>query len=218
MLYGSIFTSLVMIKAILFDFGGVFLDLNRKETMNIPVALSMLLGIPGQKAVELWRSEREAVIIGKETPKEFLNRCMKTVDSTEPLDALFSKWEEMSSKGEEDIDWELLDYVRELKKKVKVYVLSDTIDLAQDYPLSKQVYAEFDGCFLSYREGLVKPNKEAFQNVLDKIGFKPDECVFVDDTERHVEAAKALGINSILYSFKGVALLQNELEKLGVVC
>jgi len=202
------------LKAILFDFGGVILDLKRKETINVPVALSKLFNMSLEQAVNMWRNERDNVVIGKETPKEFLERCRTQTGSRVPILKLLKNWAVMSRKERKDIDWKLLRFVRKLRQAVKAYVMSDTIDLAQDDELSKEVYSMFDGCFVSFREGYKKPDREAFLHVLKKIDCKPEECVFVDDTERNVEAAKSLGIHAIHYI--DMAQLINELNTLGL--
>jgi HAD superfamily hydrolase (TIGR01549 family) len=70
----------------------------------------------------------------------------------------------------------------------------------------------FDVVSFSYDEGISKPNPSAFQNILKKLNAKPEECIFIDDNPRNVEAAKALRIESIL--FTNATELQIGLEKL----
>ena len=60
-----------MIKHIIFDFGGVFLDLN-KSGMGVPTQLSKIFNIPVDVADKFWNENKEKMLIGKETPKDFL--------------------------------------------------------------------------------------------------------------------------------------------------
>ena len=46
---------------------------------------------------------------------------------------------------------------------------------------------------------LIKPNLDFFKKVLDLIGAKAEECIFVDDSQKNVDAAQSLNINSILF-------------------
>lgn len=188
-----------MIKAILFDFGGVILDLEKKQTIQIPQALSLLFGITHDEAIHLWSEEREKLLIGKETPRKFIDRVKKKLSCAKETETLLKEWEEMAQKEPDLINWELISFIGQLKGKYKVYVLSDTINLAQNDKLSKNIYAKFDDCFLSFKEGYKKPGREAFLNVLKKIKLKPKECLFIDDTESNIVAAKTLGINVIKY-------------------
>lgn len=188
-----------MIKAILFDFGGVILDLKTKQTIQIPQALSLLFGIAHDEATRLWSEEREKLLVGKETPRQFIERVKNNFSCDKKTDILLRDWENMALKEKDLIDWDLISFIEQLKEKYKVYVLSDTINLAQEDELSKNIYAKFDDYFLSYREGYKKPSSEAFFNVLQKINLKPAECVFVDDTETNILAAETLGINVIKY-------------------
>lgn len=52
----------------------------------------------------------------------------------------------------------------------------------------------FEAVHLSYRMGRRKPEKEAFDHLLDRIGSLPEKTIFIDDTEAHVKAARERGI------------------------
>ncbi|MEV7342862.1 HAD family phosphatase [Streptomyces sp. NPDC093544] len=52
----------------------------------------------------------------------------------------------------------------------------------------------------SHKEGVRKPSPEIYQILLSRLGAEPAECLFVDDTEENVEAARALGIPSVLFT------------------
>jgi HAD superfamily hydrolase (TIGR01509 family) len=54
--------------------------------------------------------------------------------------------------------------------------------------------------FCSGDEGIAKPDTKAFELTLERLGVEPDEAVFVDDTREHVEAARKLGLQGILFT------------------
>jgi HAD superfamily hydrolase (TIGR01549 family) len=57
----------------------------------------------------------------------------------------------------------------------------------------------FDVVSFSYDERVSKPNPSAFQNVLQKLQAIPEECIFVDDADKNINAAESFGIKSILF-------------------
>jgi len=65
---------------------------------------------------------------------------------------------------------------------------------------------------MSYTVHLAKPDPAIYQTLLDRYGLKAEECVFLDDTVRNVEAAQALGIAGIVVTSQEQA--KKELETL----
>ncbi len=109
-----------------------------------------------------------------------------------------------------------IPWIQALKSKgYRVYYLSN---------FSRQAHREcshvldflplMDGGILSYQEKLIKPDPAIYQLLLARYGLKADECVFLDDTERNVEAAVRQGMAGIL--FCGREQAEEELRKLGV--
>jgi putative hydrolase of the HAD superfamily len=58
----------------------------------------------------------------------------------------------------------------------------------------------FAACYVSGELGLLKPHPEIFQHVLDDLGIKAAEAVFIDNREANVRGAQALGITSHLFT------------------
>ena len=57
----------------------------------------------------------------------------------------------------------------------------------------------FDGRIISSDIGFRKPSVDFFQYMIDVVGFKPEEILFVDDSQKNIEVARKLGIKSIKY-------------------
>lgn len=71
-----------------------------------------------------------------------------------------------------------------------------------------------DGGILSFQDKLIKPDPAIYHLILDRYHVKAAECVFLDDTQANVDAAKAVGLNAIRFENRAQAI--KELEKLGV--
>ena len=61
----------------------------------------------------------------------------------------------------------------------------------------------FDAAFISGDLGVRKPDPKIYEMALDALGARPSECVFIDDMPERVDAARELGISSILFERVG---------------
>jgi putative hydrolase of the HAD superfamily len=203
-----------MYKHIIFDFGGVFLDLGGKHS-GVPRDLAGIFRITEERAEEYWDANKKGMLTGKETAKEFLRRMSDDLGVRIDVGMACEEWKSRYSPGRERIDWELLDYAKRLKKRYRVHILTDTIDLgAERGRWVSEVDRHFENVFRSHEEGLKKPDREAFLNALGKIRAKPEECVFVDDSQANVDAASRLGMKGIKYT--DLAGLKESLKELGI--
>lgn len=201
-----------MIKAIIFDFGGVILK--HKATLVRDILTQILPQSPDQ-AVEIWKKYQPAVNRGKKTSLEFLIELKKNLHSEFSIDELQNKWRELYKKEAIDVDRELLNLIGKLKKKYKIYMFTDTIDIHDAFNKTRHIYDKFDKVYKSYEEGIAKSDgKAAYQYLLKKINLNPDECIFVDDLEYNVKTAQDAGIKGIVY--KSLPQLKNELSTIGI--
>ncbi len=82
------------------------------------------------------------------------------------------------------------------KQKIEVCLLSNALpNLSDTGP--KQVKPE--NSFASFMLGMLKPDVMIYKTVLQKLGAKPEEVIFVDDKPKNVEAAKSVGIHGIVF-------------------
>jgi putative hydrolase of the HAD superfamily len=204
-----------MYKHIIFDFGGVFLNLMGKHS-GVPKQLSEALSIPEKDAEKLWKENKDKLLTGQESPRQFLNRVVKDTYNNVDINAVHEKWKESDKVKRDQINWQLVEYVEQLKKKkYQIHMLTDTIDLSRKTDLVvKEIDGHFQNVFKSYEEGIKKPDKNAFINMLKKINAEPKECVFVDDYESNVRAADELGITAV--QFTTTEKLKESFEKLGI--
>ena len=88
---------------------------------------------------------------------------------------------------------------------------------AETYPLRYERYAflrSLRGIVVSAEEGVIKPEPEIFRRLFSRFGLVPERTVFADDAARNIEAAQALGMQTVL--FESAAQLRAELVALGL--
>ncbi len=113
------------------------------------------------------------------------------------------------------INTELVDYIRALRERYPVYLLSNAAtpflrNILDRYELNDL----FDGVFISSEIARKKPSRDYFEYALGKIGISPTEAFFTDDNPENVSAARALGISAEVFS--GVKPLKRALLSLGL--
>jgi len=95
---------------------------------------------------------------------------------------------------------ETKDIIKQLKSNSRVVCGTNTIDSHYYYLLNQGVYDIFDEVYASNLMGISKPDPDFYWNILKKEGIKPENTIFVDDTEENIISAQKIGINSILFT------------------
>src|SRR3989338_6430000 len=174
-----------MIKAIIFDcFGVLTKDWWREFCATLPEGPAL------EKAKEL-NHQYDAGLISLSCLVEAVHRI--TGRAPQPIEEIFSSPEPMKKT-------ELLEYIKLLKPKYKIGIISNVgTNWIRDYFLSKEEQALFDDMVLSFEAGTTKPDPQIYQLALERLGVKPEEAVFVDGIGRYCRAAEQLGMKSVTY-------------------
>ena len=107
---------------------------------------------------------------------------------------------------------DLLKKIKDYKKSYKVGLLTNEVrDWMESSIKTNNLKDYFDVIVTSYEEGVAKPDPKIFQIMVEKLGFLPQECVYVDDQLKNTVAASKLGFNSILFS--SVEQMEKEMKK-----
>ena len=108
---------------------------------------------------------------------------------------------------------EMVEVVRQIKQQgYQVFILSNLfIEQEQQGQLSELI----DKGYFAGLTGMVKPDEQAYRQILEENGLRPEECVYFDDLRSNVKAAARLGIRS--YLFKGAEQTEKVLKKLQVL-
>jgi FMN phosphatase YigB (HAD superfamily) len=206
----------VATRAVVFDLGGVLIDLHSGEAGR---ELVEQYGLSPDSLAPLTRScfeshprsVTELAMLGKIDTSTYLKAFLREC-GVKDLERL--RTNRLSVVGRERRD--VLTVVECLKQAgLKCCVLSNTIALhwqrlgsAREYPC----LGLFDHVFPSHLIGCAKPQKEAFSFVADALKVQMSECLLVDDTLLNVEDAKAVGWRGIL--FTSPAQLQRDVSYL----
>jgi epoxide hydrolase-like predicted phosphatase len=101
----------------------------------------------------------------------------------------------------DDVNWVLLDFIRGLRPRYKVGLLSNAWDdLRQTLHERWNIDGLFDELIISAEVKMVKPDPRIFHLAVDRLEVQPVEAVFIDDIAENVEAAKREGLRAILYN------------------
>ena len=111
-----------------------------------------------------------------------------------------------------------LSYLKQLKNKYKLFLLSNTNVIHQvafnkifKNTVEKTSFNSlFNKAYYSHEIGLRKPDAAAYQYVLNENRLQPQETLFIDDTPGNIEGAKVVGMPTILLT-KGVKIENLEL-------
>lgn len=180
-----------MIKTIIFDFGDVFINLDKKATFReLKKSNIEELSEEIQKANKAY----EMGLISTES----LIRSYVDHSSALTSEGMITAWNSILM----DFPKYRLQFIKKLseEKKYQLILLSNTneahIDwIKQRIPFFEEFKSCFDAFYLSHEINLRKPNSDIFQYVLQKHQLRPEECLFIDDTLENTEAAKKLGIH-----------------------
>ena len=201
---------ILMIKAVIFDFGGVLL---KYKSMPKYEYLGKIVGITKEKAKEKVHEIITPFQKGKVSSKEFWEMLEEKLGKL-PED-LYEKWWFIGLDA--CFDEEVIKIARTLKEKgYKLALLTNTIQPYYKFHAKSKDYevVDFDVKVISCVDGVRKPEKEAYLLTLERLGVKPYEAVYVDDIKDYVEAAGKLGIHTIL--FENSKQLRKEFLKYGI--
>ncbi|MCH5340538.1 MAG: HAD family phosphatase [Acetatifactor sp.] len=199
-----------MIRNIVFDIGNVLTDFRWKEFLVDKGFDNEMIRRIAKASVEspLWKEIDRGVWDREKLMEEFVKL---DPEIEKEIRRAYDNVHGMVTPRDYAIPW-----IKELKEKgYGVYYLSNFSDKAYMECADALEFIPYtDGGILSYRERMVKPDPQIYQRLLECYGLKAEECVFLDDLEVNVEAARAEGFAGIVFENKEQA--ERELIRLGV--
>lgn len=186
-----------MIKHIIFDLGGVILNLNQDFTIRAFTRLGLDLA-------EI--NKQSDIFIRYETGSVSDNDFRITLNSYLPVPIADNLFDNAWNKMLLDLPRERFDILDNLRSSYNLYLLSNTnnIHITEFYAYLKNYHSGinfnvfFKKIYFSHVMGLRKPDKVCYQKVLTDNYLLPEETVFIDDSLLNIQGAASIGLKTIL--------------------
>jgi epoxide hydrolase-like predicted phosphatase len=188
------------IRNIVFDLGGVILDIDFKRTEKafIDLGITNFSELFGLGHAASFFKDHES---GKITDDEFLDSLQKLAKHSLTADTVHKAWNALLIS----FPAERIELLKKLKNKYRLFLLSNTnaIHLAAFQKIYQDTFNYgslsdlFEKVYYSHKIGMRKPNKEIYEYVLKDNQLEPEETLFIDDALVNVEAAKKSGMKGI---------------------
>nr|WP_315223275.1 HAD family phosphatase [uncultured Flavobacterium sp.] len=180
-----------MIDTIIFDFGDIFINLDKKATISGLQKLGMTE----------WSASLDHLNLLFETGdisrEDFLGGFQKELPNAS-TEEILEAWNAILA----DFPLYRLEFLQMLSQKYRLFLLSNTDAIHIETFENKSgisFYSAFYQCFekvyFSFEIGMRKPNAAVFQYLINKHELSPKRTLFVDDKKENTDAAAALGLH-----------------------
>ncbi len=182
-----------MIKAVIFDLNGIFL-----QGPKLSDRFEKSFGIPREtfmpKLIEIMHKVRQP-------------NAGRAFSYWEPV---LEEWKVYLSEMEfwdfwfkgEVVSDKMVEFAKELRSEgIKVFILSNNFKERSEY-FGQYPWIEtaIDKIYFSWQTNFVKPDPRAWKELLHENNLEPDECLYFDDQEKNIKAAELLGIKSFMFT------------------
>jgi 2-haloacid dehalogenase len=201
------------IDTIIFDLGGVLIDWNPDYVFN-----SVFEGQPDRRKFFFeqvctpdWNEEQDG---GRTIAEANALLIERHPEWKSEIESYYGRWTEMLGGPIQPT----VEVFRRLKEEGRFRLYALTNWSAELFPIALERYDFlhwFDGRVVSGEEKMRKPFPEFYQLTLDRFGLQPQTTLFIDDNLRNVEAAAAMGIQTI--HFQGAEALEAALRERGLL-
>lgn len=190
------------IKTIIFDLGGVIINLNYALTVQAFKSLG------GHNFDKIYSQFKQSALFdryetGQIDDPAFRKGLTEELDLPMEDEQFDAAWNAMLL----DLPKERLEFIRQLRQEgFTTLLFSNTngVHLKKVFEICQKTaeVKDFSGCFdkeyYSHTFGMRKPHKESFEQIIKNHNLKASEILFVDDTIQHIEGAKQAGIHTML--------------------
>lgn len=180
-----------MINTIIFDFGDVFINLEKQTSIEE----FKKLGLDGPNEDLL--AHNDLFEKGKINELQFINSFLKYIPNAE-IPEIIKAWNSVIG----DFPLYRLEFLQMLSSKYRLFLLTntDSIHISRfEHKVGMSFYTDFYRCFekvyYSYEMGMRKPDPEIFNSIVRKHDLSPKRTLFVDDKKDNTDVAESLGLN-----------------------
>ena len=179
-----------MINAIIFDFGDIFINLEKEKSIEEFKKLG--LNGPNEELI----AKNDLFEKGQITELQFIESFQKFIPNAS-LEEIIKAWNSIIG----DFPLYRLEFLQMLSTRYRLFLLTNTDSIhinRFEHKVGMSFYTDFYRCFekvyYSYEMGMRKPQPEIFTTILNKHDLSPKRTLFVDDKKENTDAAEALGI------------------------
>ncbi len=200
------------IKNIIFDLGGVVVDLEIEKGIK---AFARILALPitdSNEAMTKLRPLMHAMDVGEMSGKEFValmkQECREGTTDQEIVDA----FNQIIRLPRHRLEW-----LARLKQRYNVFLLSNIGDLHWSETLrqTRELGFDMDDCFhklfLSYQLRMAKPDPALYKLLIERTGICPQETLYIDDLPDNITSGRNAGLQAYLITMNQ---LDREMTKL----
>lgn len=179
-----------MINAIIFDFGDIFINLEKEAQIEA----FKKLGLDGPNDDLI--AQNDLFEKGKITEQQFLESFQRYIPKASLLE-IRDAWNTIIG----EFPLERLEFLQMISKKYRLFLLTNTDEIhisRFEHMVGMSFYTDFYNCFekvfYSYEMRMRKPEPEIFTHILNKYDLSPKRTLFIDDKKVNTDAAEALGL------------------------
>lgn len=188
------------IKAVIFDMFETLIT-HYQCPLYFGAQMAADVGIPEENFQALWRPTEDDRTIGKLSVEEVVEMILRKNEcySEQLVKRIVEKRIAVKEECFQNLHPEILPMLSELKKRgLAVGLISNCYSEEADVIRHSRLMPYFDAVYLSYEQGIQKPDEEIFCRCVDFLSVKPEECVYVGDGGSYeLETARRLGMNAV---------------------
>ena len=187
------------ISSIIFDLGGVILNLDYHLTISEFQKLGMINSTElfSQKSQSGFFDDFETGVI---TADEFRNEVRKEISCAVTDSQIDEAWNAMLL----DFPVDRFTFLQRISSTKRIFLLSNTNQIHMTWFKNyvNKLFGDnvffnvFEVAYLSNEMGMRKPNMEIFEYVIRENGLSPKHTLFIDDSEQHINGANQVGLQT----------------------
>lgn len=188
-----------MIQAVIFDMYETLIT-HYQCPLYFGVQMAADAGISVDKFQTLWRQTDYDRTVGNMTFEEVVELILRQNQcySEELLQKIIYKRKQTKEACFRHLHPEIIPMLSKLKERgLRVGLISNCFSEEAGVIRRSVLFPYFDAVYLSYEQGVRKPDAEIYQRCMDGFALKPEECLYIGDGgSSELEAARALGMQA----------------------
>jgi len=188
---------MIQISCVLFDIGGVLVDWHMSW---ITSEISKRFSIAENRLVSSFETHLHKLDTGNISENDFWNFVAIDTDSDSLKNCKESLWNTYFRKNAKP-NQNIKNLSTTLKQKgLIIGIVSNIEQVTHNVVEDWNMLEHFDHKFMSYQIGFSKPDPRIYEYVIEKLPFREDEILFIDDKQSNIESAKTCGIHTIHFT------------------